>query len=108
VVTWVNPVLFPLIYNCSSPDIVIVHINPIQRAELPQTASEILNRINEISFNSSLMREMLRDRLRYASDRRETRHRWIAAANVDPRHIRRRPDDEAEHCEQAERRYGIS
>jgi NTE family protein len=53
-----NPVLFPLIYNCSSPDIVIVHINPIQRAELPQTASEILNRVNEISFNSSLMREM--------------------------------------------------
>jgi NTE family protein len=53
-----NPALFPLIYNCSSPDILIVHINPIQRAELPQTASEILNRINEISFNSSLMREM--------------------------------------------------
>jgi len=53
-----NPALFPLIYHCNSPDIVIVHINPIQRAELPQTASEILNRINEISFNSSLMREM--------------------------------------------------
>jgi NTE family protein len=53
-----NPALFPLIYNCSSPDIVIVHINPIQRAELPQTASEILNRMNEIGFNSSLMREM--------------------------------------------------
>jgi NTE family protein len=53
-----NPALFPLIYNCSSPDIVVVHINPIQRAELPHTAAEILNRVNEISFNSSLMREM--------------------------------------------------
>jgi NTE family protein len=53
-----NPALFPLIYNCTSPDIVIVHINPLNRSELPKTATEILNRINEISFNSSLMREM--------------------------------------------------
>jgi NTE family protein len=37
---------------------VIVHINPLYRQELPHTATEILNRLNEISFNSSLMREM--------------------------------------------------
>jgi NTE family protein len=37
---------------------VIVHINPIERPGLPKTAGEILNPINEISFNSSLMREM--------------------------------------------------
>ena len=53
-----NPALYPLIYNCSSADIVIVHINPITRSEVPRTAPDILNRINEISFNSSLMREM--------------------------------------------------
>lgn len=53
-----NPALFPLIYNCNSQDIVIVHINPIVREGIPQTASEVLNRINEVSFNSSLMREM--------------------------------------------------
>ena len=53
-----NPAIFPLIYNCDSRDVVIVHINPIQRAEVPKTAVEIMNRINEISFNSSLMREM--------------------------------------------------
>jgi NTE family protein len=53
-----NPALFPLIYNCSSRDILIVHINPLYREELPHTAADILNRINEISFNSSLMREM--------------------------------------------------
>jgi NTE family protein len=53
-----NPALFPLIYNCKSTDIVIVHINPLFRPEVPRAASEILNRINEISFNSSLMREM--------------------------------------------------
>jgi NTE family protein len=53
-----NPALYPLIYNCKSSDIVIVHINPLIRNEIPKTATEILNRINEISFNSSLMREM--------------------------------------------------
>src|SRR4029079_8521750 len=46
------------IYNCQSQDVVIAHINPINRKGVPKTATEILNRINEVSFNSSLMREM--------------------------------------------------
>jgi NTE family protein len=53
-----NPALFPLIYGCNSTDIVMVHINPLFRKEVPHSAEDILNRINEISFNSSLMREM--------------------------------------------------
>jgi NTE family protein len=53
-----NPALFPLIYNCTSADVVIVHINPIDRDDVPMNARDIFNRINEISFNSSLMREM--------------------------------------------------
>ena len=53
-----NPALFPLIYSCQSPDILIVHINPIERPDKPTGALEIMNRVNEISFNSSLMREM--------------------------------------------------
>jgi NTE family protein len=53
-----NPAIFPLIYNCSTRDVVIVHINPIVRTGVPKTAAEILNRINEVSFNSSLIREL--------------------------------------------------
>ncbi len=53
-----NPAMYPLIYKCDSRDIVILHINPIERTETPKSARDILNRINEISFNSSLMREM--------------------------------------------------
>jgi len=53
-----NPAIFPLIYDCKSPDILIVHINPIGRNDIPKTGTDILNRLNEISFNSSLMREM--------------------------------------------------
>ena len=53
-----NPAIYPLIYHCRSRDVVIVHINPLQRDELPKDAPAILDRVNEISFNSSLMREM--------------------------------------------------
>jgi NTE family protein len=53
-----NPALFPLIYGCETRDIVIVHVNPTVRHDVPTTAPEILSRINEISFNSSLVREM--------------------------------------------------
>jgi NTE family protein len=53
-----NPAIFPLIYHCNTHDVLIVHINPIVRPGVPITAADILNRINEVSFNSSLMREM--------------------------------------------------
>ncbi|TXG85257.1 MAG: patatin-like phospholipase family protein [Sphingomonadales bacterium] len=53
-----NPALYPLIYNTESNDILIVHINPIVRDAVPRTASDIMNRVNEISFNSSLIREL--------------------------------------------------
>jgi NTE family protein len=53
-----NPAIYPLIYNCKTNDVVIVHINPIVRPGVPTTATKILNRINEVSFNSSLMREL--------------------------------------------------
>ena len=53
-----KPAIFPLIYNCDSRDVVFVDMNPIERPDVPKTAGEILNRINELSFNSSLMREI--------------------------------------------------
>lgn len=53
-----NPALYPLFYNTESCDVVIVHINPIVRPQLPTSAPEIQNRLNEIAFNSSLLREL--------------------------------------------------
>jgi len=52
-----NPVLYPFFYECASNDIVIVQINPISRPGTPRRAREILNRINEITFNNSLLKE---------------------------------------------------
>lgn len=53
-----NPALFPLFYATKARDVVIVHINPIERRELPTTAPAIMDRVNEISFNSSLIQEI--------------------------------------------------
>jgi NTE family protein len=53
-----NPALWPLYHERGAPDIVLVQINAIMRAELPTTPSDIMNRLNEISFNASLMSEM--------------------------------------------------
>ena len=53
-----NPPIFPIFYSTAVKDVVIVQINPIERPQLPRTAREIDNRIDEISFNSSLIREL--------------------------------------------------
>lgn len=53
-----NPALFPLIDETDANDLVIIQINPIVREQLPRTAMEITNRLNEITFNSSLIREI--------------------------------------------------
>ena len=53
-----NPAIFPVIYGCTSPDVIMVHLTPTERPELPTNSRAIINRMQEISFNSSLMREM--------------------------------------------------
>ncbi len=53
-----NPTLYPLIHATKAQDIIIVQINPINRPAVPKTATSILDRINEISFNSSLIHEL--------------------------------------------------
>lgn len=53
-----NPALFPMFEPDLPDDVVVVNINPLYRHEVPRTPQEIQNRINEISFNSSLLREL--------------------------------------------------
>lgn len=47
-----------MIYGAATPDVVIVQVNPLGCDRVPTTATEIMNRVNEIRFNSSLMRAM--------------------------------------------------
>lgn len=53
-----NPALFPLFYADVPRDILIVHINPMTRKGTPKTAAAILDRLNEITFNASLVSEL--------------------------------------------------
>lgn len=53
-----NPALFPLFQPDLPADVMIVNINPIIRDDLPRSPNQIQNRINEISFNASLLREL--------------------------------------------------
>jgi NTE family protein len=53
-----NPALWPLIYNTKPLDILLVKINPLVRLDLPDTAMEIADRVNEITFNAGLVSEM--------------------------------------------------
>ncbi len=53
-----NPALWPLFYNTKSRDILIVHVNPMRRPDIPEDAYDIENRLNEITFNGSLLKEL--------------------------------------------------
>lgn len=53
-----NPTITPLVRETESHDTVLVQINPTERPDEPRSAAEILNRLNEISFNSPLTKEL--------------------------------------------------
>ncbi len=53
-----NPAIWPLIYDQTPDDVLIVTLNPFQRSETPHTPGEITDRLNEITFNASLASEL--------------------------------------------------
>jgi NTE family protein len=53
-----NPTITPLIRECRSRDTILIPINPVERPGTPNTARDILNRLNEVSFNAVLLKEL--------------------------------------------------
>ena len=53
-----NPTITPLVRECASKDTILVQINPVERPALPRSARDILNRLNEVSFNAVLLKEL--------------------------------------------------
>mgnify|MGYP001254165203 CR=1 FL=1 len=53
-----NPTMTPLVRECESNDTFLVQVNPINRPDIPTTARDIVNRINEVSFNATLLKEL--------------------------------------------------
>lgn len=53
-----NPTMTPLVRELESDDTILIPINPVQRPGIPRTAADIMNRLNEVSFNSALLKEL--------------------------------------------------
>lgn len=53
-----NPAIFPLCYQCESPDILLILLTPLRYTETPDTADQIRERLRELAFNSTFLREM--------------------------------------------------
>jgi NTE family protein len=53
-----NPTITPLIHECVSDDTILVQINPVERQGTPRSARDIINRVNEVSFNAPLLKEL--------------------------------------------------
>jgi NTE family protein len=53
-----NPTITPLVRECKSRDTILVQINPVERSDYPRSARDILNRLNEVSFNAVLLKEL--------------------------------------------------
>lgn len=53
-----NPTIAPLVRECESRDTFLVQINPVVRPDVPRHARDILNRVNEVSFNATLLKEL--------------------------------------------------
>lgn len=83
-----NPPIYPLIDGTRSKDILVVQINPINIPRTPKTTEEIRDRVNELSFNSSLMLEMrkidLVDRMMHEGINYGGRFREIFFHNINP------------------------
>lgn len=76
-----NPAIEPMTRATGTDDALIVQLNPIVRNEIPKTAHEITDRLNEITFNASLVTELRfigeRNRLLEAGELRSDRYREI-------------------------------
>jgi NTE family protein len=53
-----NPAMHPLIYRCHASDLLLVQINPLTRRAAPNEAGDIMDRVNELTFNASLLAQM--------------------------------------------------
>jgi NTE family protein len=53
-----NPTMTPLVRECNSHDTILVQINPVERPGTPRSARDVLNRVNEVSFNAVLLKEL--------------------------------------------------
>jgi predicted acylesterase/phospholipase RssA len=99
-----NPTITPLVTECEAQDVVLVQINPVSRPDVPMDARDIQSRINEVSFNATLLKELRMMALlrRVVDPARGAR----SGADADAPHLHR-PHGRARRLLQAQRRMGV-
>ena len=87
-----NPTITPLIRECASNDTILVQVNPVDRPGTPRTARDIVNRVNEVSFNATLLKELrMMAVLRQVSDPGKPRGCPLGG-HAHPSHLERHHD----------------
>jgi NTE family protein len=76
-----NPAVFPLFYECESRDIVLVLLAPLKYQETPVSASDIRDRVLELTFNATFLREMRM----FAHLREYIGHPWLPFGRFERR-----------------------
>ena len=101
-----TPTITPLIRECASSDTILVQVNPVERTGTPRSARDIINRLNEVSFNATLLKELrMMAVLRHVADPGKQRRRALGR-HAHPSHRQRRHDG-ARLFLQAQRRMGF-
>ena len=101
-----NPTITPLVRECTSSDTILVQINPVERPGTPRSARDILNRLNEVSFNAVLLKELRMIALLRQVAQPGRQRRRALGRHAHPPH-RERGDGRARLLLQAQRRVGL-
>lgn len=83
-----NPAIYPLMYECSTPDILLVLLNPLVHDEAPRSAAEIAARSMELGFSTTFLREMRM--IAHARSYIDESKRWMPRGRLEQKLIRLR------------------
>ena len=103
-----NPALFPLVDECEPGDVVLIQINPFYRPDIPQSARDIQNRLNEITFNAALLKELRSLAFLVGGHPPRKPRAGGVSRRARPRDLRRRNHARARRLQQGQRRMGLS
>jgi NTE family protein len=83
-----NPAIYPLLYECDTPDLLMVLLNPLQHQQAPRSAAEIATRSMELGFSTTFLREMRM--IAHARQFIAERPRWAPIGRLERRLLHER------------------
>ncbi|WP_374615400.1 patatin-like phospholipase family protein [Thauera aminoaromatica] len=83
-----NPAIYPLLYECDTPDLLMVLLNPLQHEQAPRSAEDIAARSMELGFSTTFLREMRM--IAHARQFIAERPRWSPIGRLERKLLRER------------------